>query len=186
MHEPGGSSRRWQAQHTWPSRLNHFPITDILECFCLLDLGQACQSLIITQMLFSERCVFCFDSEGLVNRSGGVRAQVNRGRVFHSAWRGIFLACHHHSLNGQLGPLRAFLAEKRRDDRVKTPQPCWKSSIFHCFKIPDPQPAYLSLYSGIFQTASSPPDSHKTTLQSSAAVWCAFLLLLEETQLDTT
>lgn len=68
-----------------------------LECFCLLDLGQACLSLIITQVLFSARCVFYFRREGLVNRSGGVRRQVNRGRVFHSAWRGVFLACHRSS-----------------------------------------------------------------------------------------
>lgn len=56
-----------------------------LACFCLQDLGQACLSLIITQVLFSVKCVFCFYWESLVNRSGGVRRQVNRGRVFHRA-----------------------------------------------------------------------------------------------------
>lgn len=44
-----------------------------LESFCLLDLRQACPSLIITQVLFSARCVLYFQREGLVNRSGGVR-----------------------------------------------------------------------------------------------------------------
>lgn len=65
-----------------------------LACFCLQDLGQACLSLIITQVLFSLKCVFYFYWESLVNRSGGVRRQVNRGRVFHRAWRRVFLACH--------------------------------------------------------------------------------------------
>lgn len=111
-----------------------------LECFCLLDLGQACPSLIITQVLFSARCVFYFHWEGLVNRSGGVRRQVNRGRVFHSEWRGVFLACHRPSWMDNWAlcePSWQRSGSKRETkERVKTPRPCWKSSIFHCFKIP--------------------------------------------------
>lgn len=110
-----------------------------LECFCLQDLGQACLSLIITQVLFSAKCGFYFHWESLVNRSGGVRKQVNRGRVFHSAWRRVFLARHRPSWMDnwalcepswqRTGP------ERETAERVKTPRPCWKSSIFHCFNL---------------------------------------------------
>lgn len=78
---------RWKQQETASEAKEIKPFSSqtqvFLECFCLLDSGQAC--LIITQVLFSARCVFCFHWEGLVNRSGGVRRQVNRVRVFHSA-----------------------------------------------------------------------------------------------------
>lgn len=62
-----------------------------LGCFCLLDLCQACLSLIIKQALFSAWCVFYLGHKGLVNRSGGVRKQVNRGGVLQRPCRGIFL-----------------------------------------------------------------------------------------------
>lgn len=78
---------RWKQQETAREAREIKPFSSqtqvFLECFCLLDLGQAC--LIITQVLFSARCVFNLHLEGPVNRSGGVRRQVNRGRVFHSA-----------------------------------------------------------------------------------------------------
>lgn len=107
-----------------------------LVCFCLQDLGQACLSLIITQVLFSGKCVFYFHWESLVNRSGGVRRQVNRGRVFHRAWRRVFLACHRPGWMDNwvlCDPSWQRSGPREADDRAKKPRPRWKSSTFHCF-----------------------------------------------------
>lgn len=177
---------RWKQQETAREiKLFSSQMQVFLECFCLPDLGQACPSLIITQVLFSARCVFYFYWEGLVNRSGGVRRQVNRGRVFHSAWRGVFLACHRPSWMDNWALCEPFWQrsgpKRGTTERAKTPRPCWKSSIFRCFQIL----SYLSLYSGNFQTASSPRGSHKTALQSPAPLSSALLFLPGETKLDT-
>lgn len=67
--EPGGSSKKKNKKNKLKTIFQQI----FLESFCLLDLRQACLSLIITQVLFSARCVLYFQREGLVNRSGGVR-----------------------------------------------------------------------------------------------------------------
>lgn len=85
-------------------------------------------------------------------------------------------------LNGQLGPLRAFLAEEwpeEADDR-KSENTSAMLEVIHLPLLQNTLSCF-SLYSGNFQTASSPPHSHKTTLQSQAPL----LFLLDETKLDT-
>lgn len=67
---------RWKQQETAREageiKLFSSQIRVFLECFCLLDLSQACLSLIIiTQVLFSARWVFC--------SHGGSCKQVRRG-----------------------------------------------------------------------------------------------------------
>lgn len=120
--------------------------------------------------------------KGLVNRSGGVRRQVNRGRVFHRCLkRSIFSlplpASPPPGLDGQLGPLRAFLA-KRGQGEKNTSAMLEVIHLFHCVKILEPF-GYLSLYGGNFQTASSPPDFHENNPSKTRAPLS--LDLLQET-----
>lgn len=131
-----------------------------LDCFYLLELGQACLSLIITQVLFSARCVFCLHWEGPVNRSGGLETGKQRQGVPRCINRSIF-SLPSPRLNGQLGPLRAFLAEEwpeEGDDRKSENT----SAALELIHLPLLQNTLgdLSLDSGNFQTASSPPGSH--------------------------
>lgn len=106
--DPDASSRIWHMQPP-SSQAQVF-----LGCFCLLAPCQACLSLIIKQALFSARCVFYLGHEGPVNRSGGVRRQVNRGGVFQRAWRGVFLTRH---CFGWMDNLWGLLAEERQEER---------------------------------------------------------------------
>lgn len=70
-------------------------------------------------------------------------------------------------LNGQLGSLRAFLAEDwpgEGDGRESENT----SAMLEVIHLPLLRLSYLSLSSGNFHTASSPQDSHETTLQSAS------------------
>lgn len=156
---------RWKQQET-PAEIKPFSSQKrvFLECFCLLDLGQACPSLIITQVLFSARCVFYFSL-------GGSCKQVRRGEETGKQRQGVpqcmkrsIFSLPSPRLNGQLGPLRAFLAEERPgegDDRASENT----SATLEVIHLPLLQKTRRSTVE-ISKTASSPPDSHKTSLQT--------------------
>lgn len=91
-------------------------------------------------------------------------------------------------LNGQLGPLRAFLAKERPeegDDR-KQKHPGHTGSHPSSIASKYRTLSYSSLCSGNFQRVLlKQPDSHKTTLQSPTPLSSALFFLQEETKLDT-
>lgn len=125
--------------------------------------------------------------EGLVNRSGGVRRQVNKRQGVPQCMKRSIFSLPSPRLNGQLDPLRAFLAKERPkegDDRKSENT----SAMLEAIHLPLLLNTLrcLLLYSGNFQTASSPPRSHKTALQSRAPLPSALLFLPRETQLDMT
>lgn len=116
-----------------------------------------------TSVIFSKVCSLLSARGSCKQVRRGERRQVNRGRVLHSAWRGVFLAYHRPSWMDNWALCKPSWQRGRRQ-RAKTPQPFWKSSIASKYQ----SLGCSSLFSGNLQTASSPPGSHETTLQSSA------------------
>lgn len=128
-----------------------------------------------TSVIFSKVCVSTFHWESPANRSGSVRTQVNRGRVFHSAWGRVFLAWMDNwalckASWQRTGP------ERETTERVKTPWPGLE--VVH---LPLLQLRHLSLSSGNFQTASG-----LTRIDSSKPLWSDLLFLPEGARLKVT
>lgn len=75
--------------------------------------------------------------------------------------------------------------KRETTERVKTPRPCWKSSIFHCFKIPSAtcrSTVEISKQLHLCQTHIKQPFKAE---HLSLSLSSALLFLLEETKLDT-